>query len=294
MSEQTVFLNAEYLPLSAAKISVLDRGFIFGDGVYEVIPAYGGRLFRFDAHLQRLQDSLDAIRLRNPYTPAEWQAILSRLLQYHGNDDQSVYLQLTRGVAPRDHVFPADTPPTVFAMANPLPPADPTLLQQGIEAVSLPDNRWQYCHIKSTSLLANILLRQQARDEQAMEAILIRDGRVTEGAASNVFIVEQGVIKTPAKDTHLLPGITRDLVVELAHANRLACEETTLSEAALDRAEEIWLTSSLREILPVTRLNHRPVGDGRPGPVWQKMYTLFQAYKTQLRASPPETGQHNE
>lgn len=285
MSEQTVFLNGEYLPLAEAKIPVLDRGFIFADGVYEVIPAYGGQPFRVAEHLQRLQDSLDAIRLPNPHTQDEWQTILQNLLAQNGDCDQSVYLHLTRGVAPRDHSFPADTRPTVFAMASRLTPPDPQWLQDGIEAVSLADSRWQHCNIKSIALLANILLRQQAMDENAMEAILIRDGLVTEGAASNVFIVEQGIIRTPVKDNHLLPGITRDLIVELAGDKRLACEETVIREHQLIRADEIWLSSSTREILPVTRLNHRPVGNGRPGPVWQKMYTLFQEYKANLRKS---------
>ncbi len=284
MPEQTVFLNDEYHPISEAKVSVLDRGFIFGDGIYEVIPAYGGHLFRFNEHMARLQDNLNAIQLDNPYNHSDWQNILRTLLKPNDTDDQSVYLQLTRGVAPRDHGFPQATKPTVFAMANPLLKTDPTLLQQGIAAISLTDNRWQHCNIKSISLLANILLRQQAMDEQAMEAILIRDGLVTEGAASNIFIVDQGRIKTPIKDHHLLPGITRDLVVELAHDKQLECEETTISEEELLQADEIWLTSSTKEILPVTTLNHRPVGDARPGPVWQKMYTLFQTYKANQRS----------
>lgn len=283
MSEQRVFLNGKYLPLAEAKVSVLDRGFIFADGVYEVIPAYGGRLFRLAAHLQRLQDSLDAIRLNNPYRPDEWQSILNRLVAFNAHQDQSVYLQLTRGVAPRDHGFPLDITPTVFAMASPLKPVDAQLLETGIEAVSLPDSRWQHCNIKGIALLANILLRQQAMDENAMEAILVRAGLVTEGAASNVFIVERGVIKTPSKGPHLLAGITRDLIVELAHANHMPCEETDIDAQQLAGADEVWLSSSSREILPVTRLNHRPIGDGRPGPVWQKMYTMFQDYKIKLR-----------
>ena len=283
MSEQIVFLNDTYLPLSEAKISVLDRGFIFGDGVYEVIPAYGGHLFRFKEHMRRLQDSLDAIRLDNPYSDAKWQNVLGTLLSATNNSDQSIYMQLTRGVAPRDHGFPAAVPATVFAMANPLPVANSELLQHGIAAVSLPDSRWQHCNVKSIALLANILLRQQAMDEHAIEAILIRDGLVTEGAASNVFIVSKGVIKTPQKDHHLLPGITRDLVVELARDNQMACEETSLSEDELLAADEIWLTSSTKEIMPVTTLNHQAVNDGQPGPVWKKMYTLFQAYKDVLR-----------
>jgi D-alanine transaminase len=283
MSEQSVFLNGDFLPISEAKVSVLDRGFIFGDGIYEVIPAYGGSLFRFAEHMQRLQDSLDAIRLPNPYSLSEWQTLLGQLLPTDTGQDQSVYLQLTRGVAPREHGFPQDIKPTVFAMAQALPAPEPQWLACGIEAVSLPDSRWQHCNIKSISLLANILLRQQAMDERAMEAILIRDGLVTEGAASNVFIVAGGTIYTPIKDQHLLPGITRDLIVELARARQLACEETRLSESALLKADEIWLSSSSREILPVTQLNHKPVGQGKPGPIWQKMYTIFQEYKQKLR-----------
>ena len=283
MKEQIVFLNGDYLPINEANVSVLDRGFIFGDGVYEVIPAYGGRLFRFEEHIQRLQDSLDAIRLRNPHQLSEWQDILNQLLAKDHNGDQSVYLQLTRGVAPRDHGFPTNAKPTVFAMANPMSAPESGWLNQGVEAVSLPDNRWQHCNIKSIALLANILLRQQAMDEQAMEAILIRDGLVTEGAASNVFIVTNNTIKTPVKDNHLLPGITRDVIVELARANQLSCEETKLTEADILSADEIWLSSSTKEVLPVTRLNHQQVGNGKPGPIWQKMYNIFQEHKQKLR-----------
>lgn len=285
MSEQTVYLNGDFLPLAEAKVSVLDRGFVFGDGVYEVIPAYGGQPFRFEAHLHRLQDSLDAIRLANPYSESQWREILSRLLAQHGTQDQSIYLQLTRGVAPRDHGFPQGIPPTVFAMSNVPAPGDPRVLEIGVSAVSLPDSRWQHCNIKGIALLANILLRQQAMDDDAQEAILIRAGQVTEGAASNVFIVAGDILMTPPKGPHLLPGITRDLVVELARGDQWACEETAISEQALLTADEIWLTSSSREILPVTRLNRRPVGSGRPGPLWRKMYTLFQEYKVNLRNS---------
>ncbi|MDH5444080.1 MAG: D-amino-acid transaminase [Gammaproteobacteria bacterium] len=285
MTEQTVFLNGDYVPISKAKVSVLDRGFIFGDGVYEVIPVYGGKLFRFEEHMQRLQDSLDAIRLSNPYTLDEWQNLLSRLLPEEKQFDHSIYLQLTRGVAPRDHSFPVETQPTVFAMANRLPRPDPIWLKQGVEAVTLQDNRWLHCNIKSIALLANVLLRQQAMDQQAMEAILIRDSVVTEGAASNVFIVQNGTVKTPVKDHHLLPGITRDLIVELARDNGLACEECQIPESALLEADEVWLSSSTKEILPVTLLNQQPVGTGKPGPIWQKMYTIFQEYKDGLRQS---------
>ena len=217
MSSQLVYLNGKYLPLDEAKVSVLDRGFIFGDGVYEVIPAYGGKALRFEHHMQRLQNSLDAVRITNPLTNEQWQEIINKLITATDSQDQSVYLHVTRGVASRDHQFPDDAQPTVFVMSNVLHPVDSKLLEKGISAVTLDDIRWQHCNIKAIALLPNILLRQQAVDKNAKEAILIRDGNMTEGAASNVFIVKDGVIKTPPKDNKLLPGITRDLVVELAH-----------------------------------------------------------------------------
>ncbi|MCK5387627.1 MAG: aminotransferase class IV, partial [Gammaproteobacteria bacterium] len=213
MSSQLVYLNGEYLPLNEAKVSVLDRGFIFGDGVYEVIPAYGGKALRFEHHMQRLQNSLDAIRINNPLSNEQWQNIIDKLISERGSEDQYVYMHITRGVASRDHRFPDETVPTVFVMSNILHTVDPEILKQGVHAVTLDDIRWQYCNIKAIALLPNILLRQQAVDKDAVEAILIRDGNMTEGAASNVFIVSDGIIKTPPKDQKLLPGITRDLVV---------------------------------------------------------------------------------
>ena len=215
MSEAIVYLNGQFLPLAKACIPVLDRGFIFGDGIYEVIPAYGGRLFRLGEHLLRLENSLSAIRLDNPYDRDQWDKILSHLLQENSSDseDQSVYLQITRGVTPkRDHGFPDQVTPTLFAMANPLIPPTAESLARGVSAITTLDTRWQNCHIKSIALLPNILLRQQALETGATEAILIRDGEVTEGAASNLFIVNDGVIQTPPKSNHLLAGITRDLV----------------------------------------------------------------------------------
>ena len=281
--EEIVYLNGRYLPISQACVPVLDRGFIFGDGVYEVIPAYGGRLFRLDEHLDRLDNSLKAIRLDNPYDRKQWETVLSTLLQQYGDSDQSVYLQITRGVAKRDHGFPPNTPATVFAMSSKLTTPDAAMLATGIAAISTTDSRWQNCYIKTIALLPNILLKQEALDREAMEAILIRDGMVTEGTASNVFIVQQGVIKTPPKSAQLLPGITRDLVVELAHANSQACEEIDISEAELNAADEVWITSSMKEILPVTQLNDKAVGNGKPGPVWAKMLAIFQDYKAHLR-----------
>ena len=284
------YLNGEYLPLEQARVPVLDRGFIFGDGVYEVIPAYGGRLFRLPQHLQRLHDSLAAIRIDNPLTNEQWQTLLETLVEKNragGDNDQSVYLQVTRGVARRDHGFPKDTRPTVFAMSSPLASADPQQMQAGIAAITLDDIRWRYCHIKTIALLPNVLLKQQALEKGAVEAILVRDGEVTEGSASNIFIVRDGVIRTPAKSERLLPGITRDLIVELARDNGLPCEEGIIREDELHAADEVWLSSSTREILPVTRLDERPVGDGQAGPLWRRMIGIYQDYKQRLRASPP-------
>ncbi len=283
MRSPLVYLNGKYLPLEEACIPVLDRGFIFGDGVYEVIPVYNGNPFRLPQHLQRLEDSMQAVRIDNPCKRQEWSAIITKVIEENGGGDQSVYLQVTRGVARRDHRFPGDTRPTVFVMSNPVSPVPAGELSEGVAAVTLEDIRWQYCHIKSIALLPNILMRQQAVEQDAVEAILLRDGEVSEGAASNVFIVKEGVILTPPKSERLLPGITRDLVVELAEKHQLPCKETAIGETELLHADEVWLTSSLKEILPVTRLNGQPVSDGRPGPVWQQMYTIYQDYKQALR-----------
>ena len=282
MTDKQVFLNGEYLPISKAKVSVLDRGFIFGDGVYEVIPAYGNKPFRLEEHFARLNNSLSAVRIENPYTKEQWSKIFLRLLA-DGNGDQSIYLHITRGVAPRDHGFPPETAPTVFVMCSPLSSAATTLLENGIAAITLDDIRWQYCRIKSIALLPNILLRQEALDKDAIEAILIRDGNMTEGSASNIFIVKDAVIKTPPHSDQLLPGITRDLIVELAHQHNMTCEETIITEQELLDADEVWLSSSTKEVIAVTQLNQQAVGNGKPGPVWKIMYQYYQACKQQLR-----------
>jgi len=279
----TIYLNGDYLPESEAKVSVLDRGFLFGDGIYEVVPVFGGRLFRIGQHLDRLERSLAAVRIAPPLDRAGWTAMLEELVARNPGEDRSVYLQVTRGVARRDHAFPADATPTVFAMVNPIPPPDPALLRDGVAAVCTPDTRWARCDIKAITLLANILARQQAVEAGATEAILVRDGYATEGAASNLFVVADGVIATPPKDTSLLPGITRDLVVELAAEHGLPVMESAIPESSLHAAEEIWLTSSTKEILPVTLLDAKPVGQGRPGPVWARMNGFYQDYKRRLR-----------
>lgn len=279
-----VYLNNEFLPAAQACVPVLDRGFIFGDGVYEVIPAYGGKLFRLDEHLQRLQNSLDAVRIPNPLSNEGWHVMLNELLAQNQGDDQSVYLQVTRGSAPRDHALPVNPVPTVFAMSNPLHPVSDKIRQQGVAAISLDDIRWQRCHIKAISLLPNILLRQEALDANAAEAILIRDGLATEGAASNLFIVSDGTLITPPTGPFLLPGITRDLILELAAANGIPHAEREIKRVELQNADEIWLTSSTKEILPVTQLDDKPVSNGQPGPLYQRMLALYQDYKQQLRA----------
>lgn len=273
-----IYLNGTFMPIQEAKVSVLDRGFLFGDGVYEVIPVYGGQPFRLQEHLKRLDDSLHGIRMESPLAESEWLKIFLRLIE--GPHDQYIYLQVTRGAAPkRDHAIPHGIEPTVFVMCSPISPIPP----EGVKAVTIPDVRWQWCHIKAITLLSNVLLRQEALDRGAIEGILIRDERVIEGAASNVFAVIDGILVTPPKSNELLPGITRDLVLELAEANGIPYLERQMTLAECQQASEIWLTSSTREILPVITLDEKPVGNGQVGPLWERMYQLYQAYKQELR-----------
>lgn len=272
----TVYLNGQYLPLDQAKISVLDRGFLFGDGIYEVIPAYAGHLFRLPEHIDRLEASLKSIRLNSPHSREQWAGILEPLLE--PGQDQYIYLQITRGVSPkRDHAFPEHVEPTVFAMCSPIVPLSGR--DSGVKAITLDDTRWAFCHIKAITLLANILLRQKAVDQGCTEAVLVKDGYVTEGAASNIFAVLDGILVTPPKGEDILPGITRDLILEIAKANNISYSEDIISLEALKTADEIWLTSSTREIIPVVELDSKRVSDGKPGPVWQKMHQLFQEFK---------------
>lgn len=271
-----VYLNGEYLPLEEARISVLDRGFLFGDGIYEVIPVYSGRPFHFVEHMRRLEQSLAGIRLDNPHGRDRWRQIIEPLLA--AGQDQSVYLQITRGFAEkRDHAFPKPTKPTVFVMASELKEAEGKL--RGVKALSVDDTRWGFCNVKAITLLANILTRQQAIDQGCAEAVLVRDGYVTEGAASNIFAVVDGILMTPPKSREILPGITRDAVLEIAGSNAIPCSEEVISLEALRSADEIWITSSTREIVPVVELDGRPVADGKPGPLFRRMDSLFQSYK---------------
>lgn len=279
MTAELVYLNGEYLPLAEARVPVLDRGFIFGDGVYEVIPVYSRQPFRLDAHLARLQHSLDAIRLDNPHLRDEWAERIERIIAAAAWEDQGVYLQVTRGPAPRDHAFPPEVQPTVFLMAMPLAPPASELVAQGVTAITASDNRWLRCDIKSVSLLANVLLRQQSVDAGCAETILVRDGMLTEGSASSVFLVKEGKILAPPQSHLMLPGITYDVVLELAHLHNMPHAIRPIREEELRDADEIWLTSSTKEVLAVARLDDRPVGDGRPGPLFKRMHAAYQTFK---------------
>jgi len=279
-----VYLNGRYLPLSEAGVSPLDRGFLFGDGVYEVIPVYSRRPFRVDEHLQRLAATLSSVRLSDPLPGEGWRDIVSRLIAAAPWEDQSIYLQITRGVDnKRDHPFPpASVPPTVFAFASPLVTAPAELRATGVSAITVPDLRWSRCDLKAISLLANVLARQEALDQGATEALLIRDGLLKEGSASNIFVVKHGVLLAPPKTHLMLPGITYDVILELAAARHLPFDVREIAEAELRDADEIWMTSSTREVLAITRLDGQPVGNGRPGPFGERMWRWYQDFKTSV------------
>jgi len=278
------YLNGEYLSRDQACVPITDRGLLFGDSVYEVVPAYGGRPFRVNHHLRRLDRSLAAIRMQNPLSHEQWLEVLERLAQQLPGQDQSIYLQVTRGAYPvRNHVIPDEVTPNVLAFTSANPPRDSAKAQRGIKVITLEDIRWHRCDIKATTLLANVLARAQASEEGADEAILIRDGEAMEGTASNLFIVSHGLLITPPDSAELLPGITRDLVLELAREAEVPYAQAAISAADLETADEIWLTSSTREIAAVVELNGHPVGDGRPGELWYRMDGLFQACKERLR-----------
>jgi D-alanine transaminase len=274
-----IYLNGDFMPIEEARIPVLDRGFIFGDGVYEVIPVYSRRPFRLAEHLRRLQHSLDGIRITNPHSDAEWDDLLARLIAGNEGDDQYLYLHITRGVAKRDHAFPKGVAPTVFIMSNPLLTPPKELLASGVAAITASDNRWLRCDIKAISLLPNVLLRQMAVDVGAVETVLLRDGFMTEGAASNIFVMKDGILLAPPKNHLMLPGITYDVVLELAAAHDIPCEVREISEYEVRTAQELLLTSSTKEIMPITRLDDKPVGDGSPGRMFAQLYQLYQNYK---------------
>jgi D-alanine transaminase len=285
-----IYLNGEFMPIEQAKVPVLDRGFIFGDGVYEVIPVYSRRPFRLHEHLARLQASLDAISIKNPHTNEQWKELVERIVAENPWQDQGVYLQVTRGVAPREHIFARGLRPTVFIMANPLVTPSPEVVKKGGAAIVVPDFRWTRCDIKSTSLLGNCMLRTEAADRGCTEAILVRDGFLTEASASNVFVVKDGTVLAPPKSQLMLPGITYDVVLELLAANAVPHAVRPVTEAELRAADEIWVTSSSREVMAITTLDGKPVGRGehagRPGPVFARAHALYQQYKAKvMRAS---------
>lgn len=275
----TVYLNGQFLPLEEAKVSVLDRGFIYGDGVYELVPVYGRRPYRLRQHLARLQRSLDGIRLANPHTDAEWEAIIAGLIGRMTFADQGVYLQVTRGAAKRDHAFPAGVAPTVFMMSNPLALPSREQIERGVAVVTAADERWLHCDLKTISLLGNVLARQLAVDAGATETVLFRNGHLTEASASNVLLVRDGVIVAPPKDNQILPGITYDVAFELAREGGLPIELRPVPKDEALAADEMWLSSSTKEVLAVTSLDGRPFGGGKPGPVFRKVHALFQASK---------------
>jgi D-alanine transaminase len=277
-----VFLNGKLLPIEQASVSVLDRGFIFGDGVYELVPVYSRVPFRLDEHLTRLERSLGEAKIRNPYTRAQWRSNIYQVIDAQTFDDQGVYFQVTRGVAKRDHAFPKSLEPTVFMMSNPLVSPPQAQVDKGGAAVSATDNRWLRCDIKSISLIGNCLLRQMSAEAGAVETILFRDGKLTEASASNVFIVKRGVIQSPPKSNLILPGITYDVVSELARANNLPIEFRDVAEAEVRAADEIWVTSSSKEVLAIVELDGKRVGDGRPGPVFRRMHQLYQEFKQKV------------
>jgi len=257
-------------------VSVLDRGFIFGDAIYEVIVTCAGRLFALPQHLARLRRSLDAVALADPLSKEDWAEMLHELVRRNGAGEHSVYVQVTRGVAERDHAMPRDIAPTVFAMTRAFTPAaQPARLK----AVVHEDNRWQRCDIKSTSLLPNVLLRSAAVGVGAHEAILVRAGEVTEGAASNVFVVKDGKVATPPLSDWILPGVTRDLLLDFLRGLDIAVNETPVSAAQLRGADEIWLTSTTRDIAVVETLDGRPVGAGADYPLAARAFRDFQLFK---------------
>ena len=287
MTGKTAYLNGRYLPLAEAKISPLDRGFLFGDGAYEVVPVYSRRPFRLDEHLRRLQTTLDGIRLPNPHNAEEWKVIVLHVIAEADFADQSVYIEVTRGAdSKRDQAFPIGVAPTIFVFTSPL--ITPTLEQResGIAVISAVDIRWGRCDLKTVALLANVLMRQLAVDAGCAETIMLRDGYLTEGAASNIFVVQDGVILAPPKDYRMLSGITYDVVLELAAQHGMPHQVRPIAEAELRSADELWMTSSTKEVLAITTLDGQPVGKGtgagRPGPILRRMYDWYCAFHDEV------------
>lgn len=274
-----VYLNGQFLPLADAHIPVLDRGFIYGDGVYELVPLYHRQPFRMAQHLARLQHSLDGIRLPNPHTALQWEALIRELAEKQPMADQAVYLQVTRGVARRDHPFPAGVSPTVFMMSNPLALPSREQVERGVAVITAEDNRWQRCDLKTTSLIGNVLMRQLAVDQGAVETVMFRDGLLTEASASNVLVVRAGTVLAPPKDHLILPGITYDATLEFTRDAGVPLDVRKVTREEALTADEMWLSSSSKEVLAITRLDGVPFAGGAPGPVFRRVWEAFQARK---------------
>ena len=287
MNDLLCYLNGEYTPISQAKVSVLDRGFIFGDGIYEVVPVYGRRFFRFDQHLARLNRSLAKLRIDNPHGRDAWlercRLLVAAVAQATGAEDQLVYIQITRGVAPRDHVMPVGITPTVFMMVTPMKPPTAEQRHHGVACVTARDFRWERGDIKSISLLGNVLARQISADHGALETVMFRNGYLTEAAASNVWVVHEGALLGPPKSEHVLEGIRVDLLRELCEEVGIAYNLRPIAESDVHTADELILSSATKEVLPITKLDGDPVGHGalrgKPGPVYARLYEAYQRAK---------------
>ncbi len=272
------YLNGALMPLREARVSPLDRSFLFGDGVYEVVAMHAGYASRLPANIARLRRSLAELRIRNPHSDARWAQLVQELADANGGGDLYVYLQVSRGAEfGRNHAPLPDVEPTIFGFCSPLPAVSADVLENGVACITAADTRWARCDIKSVALLANVLLRQQAVEAGAAETILLRDGWLTDASASAVHVVVGGEILTPPRSHQLLPGTTRGLIEELADREQLPCRSAPVSESALRNAEEIWLSAATRGVIPVTRLDGKPVGGGRPGPLWRRMHALVVA-----------------
>jgi len=277
--DTTAYLNGRFMPISQAKISVLDRGFIFGDGVYEVVPAYNGKPFRLAQHLQRLERSLSAIKLQTGLSPAQWEALVHGLLTHARQPDSLIYLQVTRGAAKRDHAFPKQTTPTIFGMVSPLQRPSAAQRTQGLSAIGVEDVRWLLCHIKSTSMLGNVLAKQQAVEAGVDEVVQFRNGFLTEGSSCNIWVVQNGVLLAPPRDHLILEGIRYGLLVELADKCGLPHASRPITRPEVENADELLLTSASREILPIVRFDGQPVGkdkySGKPGAVYARLRRAY-------------------
>ena len=277
------YLNGEFGPLNQAKVSVLDRGFIFGDGIYEVVPVYGRKLFRFDEHMARLGRGLDKVRIAHPLTSAEWLERCRALTAALPSEDQLIYIQVTRGVALRDHVMPTDITPTVFIMTNAMKPPSAEQRHRGVACVTARDLRWERGDIKSTSLLGNVLARQMSADHGAVETVMFRDGFLTEASACNVWVVHEGAVLGPPKSSHVLEGIRYELIRELCEEEGIAFNLRPIAEVEVLAADELMLSSATKEVLPITTLDSQSVGHGamrgKPGPVYARLHAAYQRAK---------------